>query len=98
MSTRGCWLAVAGVAVALGLAVPVVALAAPAGATDTTFNESCADVYGHRAIGDLDKTTDPSAGSAVSSGQEVGVRLHWPTFAVAGPRAHRVLECLSIDG
>jgi len=98
MSTRGCWSAVVGVAVALGLAVPVVASAAPAGAAETTFNETCADVYGHRAIGDLDKTTDPSAGSPVSSGQEVGVRLRWPTFAVAGPRAHRVLECLSIDG
>jgi hypothetical protein len=98
MSGRGCWSAVVGVAVAVGMTVPVVALPAPAGAADSTFNETCADVYGHRAIGDLDKTTDPAAGSPVSSGQEVGIALRWPTFSVAGPRTHRLLECLSIDG
>src|SRR5207302_7509168 len=32
------------------------------------------------------------------SGQAVAVTLHWPTFAVAGQRVHRVMDCLSIDG
>jgi hypothetical protein len=75
-----------------------VGVAAPAGAAETSFTETCADVYGHNAIGDLDKTTDPVPGSTVTSGQELAVTLHWPTFAVAGDRVHRVMECLSIDG
>ncbi|HET9770547.1 MAG TPA: hypothetical protein VFS16_06645 [Acidimicrobiia bacterium] len=80
--------------VAAGFAAP-----SPAGAaTETTFDETCADVYGKRAVGDLDKTTDPPPGSTVTSGQRVTVTLQWPTFAVAGQRAHRVMECLSIDG
>jgi hypothetical protein len=74
-----------------------VGLAAPAGAAETTFDDTCADVYGHRAIGDLDKTTDPAPGSAVTSGQAVAVTLTWPTSAVAGERTHRVMECLSVD-
>ena len=28
----------------------------------------------------------------------MAVTLSWPTFAVAGERTHRVMECLSIDG
>jgi hypothetical protein len=94
MSRRGWWSA----AMVVGLAAGVAAPAAPAGAAETNFTETCADVYGHGAIGDLDKTTDPAAGSSVTSGQAVAVNLHWPTFAVAGPRAHRVMDCLSIDG
>jgi hypothetical protein len=91
MSRRG-WSAVAiGIAVAIGLA-------APAGAAETTFDDTCADVYGHRPVGDLDKTTDPAAGNTVMSGQSVEVTLTWPTFAVAGERRHRIMECLSIDG
>jgi hypothetical protein len=83
----------------VGAALAVVALAAPAArAAETTFTETCADVYGKRAVGDLDKTTDPSPGSTVLSGQRVTVTLEWPTFAVAGERAHRVMECLSVDG
>ena len=62
------------------------------------FDDTCADVYGKRAVGDLDKTTDPAPGSPVTSGEQVSVTLTWPTFAVAGERAHRVMECLSIDG
>jgi hypothetical protein len=34
----------------------------------------------------------------VTSGQTVKITLQWPTFAVAGERPNRVLECLSIDG
>jgi hypothetical protein len=99
MSGRGWCSAVIGVTLAVGVAVAVpVGLAVPAGAAETTFTETCADVYGHYAIGDLDKTTNPVPGSPVSPGQEVQVSLHWPTFAVAGPRAHRVMECMSIDG
>ena len=91
MSRRG-WLAAAiGIAMAVGLA-------APAGAAETTFDDTCADVYGHRPVGDLEKTTDPTAGNAVMSGQRVAVTLTWPTFAVAGERSHRVIECLSVDG
>jgi hypothetical protein len=85
------WSAVIGIALAIGLA-------APAGAKETTFDDTCADVYGKRAIGDLDKSTDPVPGSGVSSGQRVSVTLEWPTSAVAGQRAHRVMECLSVDG
>jgi hypothetical protein len=91
MSRRGRWSAAIGIALAVGLA-------APAGAAETTFDDTCADVYGHRPVGDLDKTTDPVAGSAVMSGQTVAVTLSWPTFAVAGERPHRVMECLSVDG
>ena len=91
MSRRGWWAAAIGIAVAVGLA-------APAGAAETTFDDTCADVYGHRPVGDLEKTTDPTAGSAVMSGQRVAVTLSWPTFAVAGERSHRVIECLSVDG
>jgi hypothetical protein len=92
MSRRGWATAAIGIALAVGLA-------APAGASsETTFDDTCADVYGHRAAGDLEKTTDPSAGNAVLSGQHVEVTLTWPTFAVAGERTHRVIECLSIDG
>src|SRR5438132_3495321 len=94
MSRRGWWSA----AMVVGLAVGVAAPAAAAGATETNFTETCADVYGHRAIGDLDKTTDPAPGSSVTSGQAVAVTLRWPTFAVAGQRVHRVMDCLSIDG
>ncbi len=97
MSGRRWWTAVVG-ALAIGAAGAVpVGLAAPAGAAPASFTETCADVYGHRAVGDLDKTTDPAAGSPVLSGQSIQVTLHWPTFAVAGQRAHRLLECLSVD-
>ncbi len=91
MSRRGWWSAAIGIALAVGFA-------APAGAAEPTFDDTCADVYGHRPVGDLDKTTDPPAGNAVISGQTVAVTLTWPTFAVAGERAHRLLECLSVDG
>jgi hypothetical protein len=74
-----------------------VGLAGPAWAAGTTFDDTCAEVYGHRAIGDLDKTTDPAAGSPVTPGQAVAVTLKWPTSAVAGDRPHRVMECLSVD-
>jgi hypothetical protein len=95
MRSRRRWVYGVGVAlVAAGFAAP-----APAGAaTETTFDETCAEVYGKRAAGDLDKTTDPPPGTGVISGQRVTMTLEWPTFAVAGQRAHRILECLSIDG
>src|SRR5947207_6663599 len=101
MSSRGWRSAVIGVALAAGVALPLaglVGLASPAGAAETTFDDTCADVYGHPPAGDLDKTTDPVAGSAVASGQDVNVTVKWPTFAVAGPRSHRLMECLSVDG
>jgi hypothetical protein len=85
----------------IGVALVVASFAAPApagAATETTFDETCAEVYGKRARGDLDKVTDPSPGTGVISGQRVTVTLEWPTFAVAGQRNHRVMECLSIDG
>ena len=91
MSRRGWSAAAIGIVLTVGFA-------APAEAAETTFDDTCADVYGHRAVGDLEKTTDPAAGNSVMSGQTVGVTLSWPTFAVAGERAHRVIECLSIDG
>ena len=91
MSRRGWWAAAIGIALTIGCA-------APAGAAETTFDDTCADVYGHRPVGDLDKTTDPTAGNAVVSGQRVSVTLTWPTFSVAGERTHRVIECLSVDG
>jgi hypothetical protein len=91
MSRRGWSAAAIGIALAIGLA-------APAGAGETTFDDTCADVYGHRPVGDLEKSTDPAAGNAVVSGQRVAVTLTWPTFAVAGERNHRVIECLSVDG
>jgi hypothetical protein len=98
MSGRRRWTAVIGaLAIAAGVAAPV-GPAAPAGAAPAAFTGTCADVYNHRAAGDLDKATDPPAGSPVLAGQSVGVTLHWPTFAVAGSRANRLLECLSIDG
>jgi hypothetical protein len=75
-----------------------VGLAAPAWAAETTFDDTCADVYGHKPGGDLEKATDPVAGSAVGSGQAVQVSLSWPTFGVAGERPNRVIECLSVDG
>ena len=82
----------------IGIALGAVGLATPAVAAETTSADTCTDVYGKRAVGDLDKTTDPVPGSAVTSGDEVSVTLRWPTFAVAGERAHRVMECLSVDG
>ena len=91
MSRRG-WSAAA-IVIAM-----TVGLAAPARAVETTFDDTCADVYGHRPVGDLEKTTDPVAGSAVGPGQAVQVSLSWPTFGVAGERPNRVIECLSIDG
>jgi hypothetical protein len=84
-------------AAAIVIAVTV-ALAVPAGAAETTFDDTCADVYGHRPVGDLEKTTDPLAGSTVGSGQAVEVSLSWPTFGVPGERPNRVIECLSVDG
>ncbi|MCA1842527.1 MAG: hypothetical protein LC792_04940, partial [Actinobacteria bacterium] len=74
-----------------------IGFAVPAGAAETTFGDTCADVYGHSAVGDLEKTTDPAGGSAVTPGQPVGITLEWPTFAVAGERPNRVIECLSVD-
>ena len=94
MSSRGWRYAFGGMALAVGL----VALATPAGAAPTTFTDTCDEVYGRKPIGDLEKTTDPVAGSAVASGDTVAVTLQWPNMMVAGNRAHRVLECLSVDG
>jgi hypothetical protein len=82
---------------AVGLALPA-GLAVPAGAAETTFTDTCDEVYGRRAVGDLEKSTDPVAGSSVGSGQTISVTLQWPNKMVAGNRAHRVLECLSVDG
>ena len=90
MSRRG-WAAAIGIAMTIGFAAPAVA-------AETTFDDTCADVYGHRPLGDLEKTTDPVAGSDVGSGQAVDVSLSWPTFAAPGERPNRVIECLSIDG
>jgi hypothetical protein len=90
MGRRGRWAAVIGIAAAVGFATPALA-------GETTFDDTCTDVYGHRALGDLEKTTDPVAGTAVASGQDVSITLSWPTFAVAGERQNRVIECLSVD-
>jgi len=98
MSSRGWRSAVMGLALVAGPVLPLVTVARPAGAAETTFDETCADVYGHRADGDLDKTTDPVAGSPVAPGQPVQVTVNWPTFAVAGPRTHRLMDCVSVDG
>jgi hypothetical protein len=84
-------------ALGAGLVVPA-GLAAPAGAAQTSFTDTCDEVYGRKPVGDLEKSTDPVAGSAVGSGDTVSVTLQWPNTMVAGNRAHRVLECLSIDG
>jgi hypothetical protein len=84
-------------AAAIGIALAV-GLAGPARAAETTFDDTCADVFGHRAAGDLEKTTDPTAGTAVASGQRVAVTLTWPTSSVAGERNHRVIECVRVDG
>jgi hypothetical protein len=92
MSRRGWSAATIVIAMTLGLAAPTWA------ATETTFDDTCADVYGHQPMGDLEKTTDPVAGSTVGSRQTVQVSLSWPTFGVAGQRPNRVIECLSIDG
>jgi hypothetical protein len=97
MSSRGWRSAAIGMALAVGFMVPA-GLATPAGAAETTFDDTCADVYGHRPVGDLDKTTDPVAGSSVPPGQTVSVTLQWPNGMVAGNRVHRVLECLSVNG
>jgi hypothetical protein len=92
MSRAHWWAAAAlGIASAIGLATPALA-------GETAFDDTCTDVYGHRPVGDLDKTTDPVAGSDVTPGQTISITLSWPTFAVAGERPNRVLECLSIDG
>jgi hypothetical protein len=82
---------------AAGLVAPAM-LVAPAGAAETTFSDTCEEVYGRKAIGDLEKSTDPVAGTAVGSGDTVSMTLQWPNTMVAGNRAHRVLECLSVDG
>ena len=97
MSSPGKWSAAIGMVLVGALVVPA-GLAPPAGAAQTTFDDTCADVYGHRPVGDLDKTTDPVAGSSVPPGQTVSMTLQWPNGMVAGNRAHRVLECLSVDG
>ncbi len=34
----------------------------------------------------------------MASGDTVSITLQWPNTMVAGSRAHRVLECLSVDG
>lgn len=84
-------------ALAVGFVAPA-ALAVPAGAAQTAFTDTCDEVYGEKPVGDLEKTTDPAAGSPVSSGETVSITLQWPNKMVAGPRTHRVLECLSVDG
>ena len=91
MSRRGWSAAAIMIAMTVGLA-------APAWAGETTFDDTCADVYGHKASGDLEKATDPVAGSTVASGQSIEVSLSWPTFSVAGNRQSRVMECMSVDG
>jgi hypothetical protein len=80
-----------------GLLLPA-ALPSPAGAAQTVFDDTCADVYGRRPVGDMDKMTDPVAGSSLASGQTVSIGLQWPNAMVAGTRAHRVMECMSVDG
>lgn len=97
MSIRGWRCATVGMALAVGLVAPA-GLAAPAGAAQTTFTDTCEEVYGQTAVGDLEKTTDPTAGSPVASGETVSMTLQWPNKMVAGTRTHRVLECLSVDG
>ena len=54
MSSRGWRSAVIGVALAAGVALPLAGLvgfASPAGAAETTFDDTCADVYGHPPAG-----------------------------------------------
>ena len=88
MSSRGWRSALIGVALAAGVALPLaglVGLASPAGAAETTFDDTCADVYGHPPAGDLDKTTDPVAGSAVASGSTVCGQSFLKTQGSFGP-------------
>ena len=98
MGSRRWWSAALGIALAVGLVVPVAVASPSAAATETTFDDTCADVYGRRPVGNLEKSTDPVAGSSVPAGQTVAVALEWPNSMVAGNRTHRVLECLSVDG
>ena len=97
MSIRGWRSAAVGMALAAGV-VATPGLAPPAGAAQTTFTDTCDEVYGRKPVGDLDKTTDPTAGSPVGSGDTVSITLQWPNTMVAGSRTSRVLECLSVDG
>ena len=84
--------------VALMAIATVALLAGPAAARETTFSETCPDVFGKNATGDLEKHTNPAPDSMVAPGQTVDVTLRWPNTVVAGDREHRVIECASTNG
>jgi hypothetical protein len=85
------------VAVPIGIAT-IALLAGPAAAAETTFSETCPEVFGKGSVGDLEKDTDPAPDSMVAPGQAVNVTLRWPNKVVAGEREHRVMECASTNG
>ncbi len=65
MRRRAC----VGAAVALATLVLLIGpAAAPAAAEETTFSETCSEVFGRGAVGDLDKSTGPGGGLHGGSG------------------------------
>jgi hypothetical protein len=95
MRRRACVGAAVAIATLVLLAGPA---ATPAAAEETTFSETCSEVFGRGPAGDLDKSTNPTPDSMVAPGQTIDVTLRWPNKFVAGDRPHRLIECATTNG
>jgi hypothetical protein len=60
--------------------------------------ETCPEVLAGAPTGGLEKATNPPAGSDVGRGAVIDVTLRWNTALFAGPRLHKALDCVTIDG
>jgi len=65
----------------------------PGGVPDT-----CPEVLAGVPTGGLQKLTSPPAGSAVSRGMGVEVRLRWDPARFATPLLHKTLDCVTVNG
>jgi hypothetical protein len=79
-----------------GLSITAPAAAGPShpGGVDDT----CDEVLSGSPGGELAKETDPPDGSRVQPGDEITVRLRWPSGFFADRRLHKVLDCVTVDG
>jgi hypothetical protein len=92
----------------LGLLAAVAVLASawvfatgPAGATASHpggVAEMCPEVLKGAPSGELKKETDPPDGSEVRGGDVIKVKLLWDETRYDGPKLHKALDCVTLDG
>lgn len=66
---------------------------------DSRYRErTCERAIDENATGELEKTMDPAAGSAVSAGEIVSVALRWDPAERPDRDLHKVIDCMMVDG